>query len=50
MNELFRFMSLRSPDTSDVSSFIDPSNPRGGFQNAIVTAITTSATNPSFLL
>src|ERR1017187_6375841 len=37
MNEIFRFMALRAPDTSDPSSVLDISNPKSPFQNLLTT-------------
>jgi len=37
MNEIFRFMALRAPDTSDPSPVLDISNPKSPFQNLLST-------------
>jgi hypothetical protein len=37
MNEIFRFMALRAPDTSDPSPVLDISNPKSPFQNLLTT-------------
>lgn len=37
MNEIFRFMALRAPDTSNPSPVLDISNPKSPFQNLLRT-------------
>jgi hypothetical protein len=37
MNEIFRFMALRAPDTSDPSPVLDISNPKSPFQILLTT-------------
>lgn len=47
MNEIFRFMALRPPDTSNPSRTIDISNPKSPFQQVLTTVRNRTVGQPN---